>query len=399
MQIKARGIYQYVYCALLRSVEVMAEMLHFGANIFVQDNDSSTVIHGIIWADALKPQDGTLYLDTYTQLMSRLSADQRRQLLFIENSDRLRPLELSARLCTFDLFQRILDTEGVYVYNKGWLGGHMCSWYDVTDYESFSIGRRMDRSPLKMLTVIEKENIPMVNSSKLTCHHAIDRWIHAKVMMNVPYLSLWFLMRLFYATILFVCIQAREDNSETATITGLSIGNATNCGKPLFVLPSTTYIILVGITISSSIMVIIFDIVELIMFHFYEMWNYARCYHVYGSRHFVVKTRFYRICNFIVAVDVIVYYLTRYLDLKFISVKAFMIGNIMNIWTLLFFIQFVPALGYFVTIIKRMLKDLFNFLVIYVILFFSFSQTFHSIFNHIYVSTIRQSLNELSNLF
>ena len=64
----------------------MTEMLHFGANIFVQDSDSSTVIHGIIWADALKPLDGTLYLDTYDRLMDRLNADQRRQLLYIEKS-------------------------------------------------------------------------------------------------------------------------------------------------------------------------------------------------------------------------------------------------------------------------------------------------------------------------
>ena len=124
-----------VLAAVFRSKEVLKIFLRYKGDVFIQDINASTVLHGIIWAVALNPSLELEYTAIYELLINTLTKDQKKHLIFLEDSEGLRPIELATRLCTFGLFQKILDTEGVYLYNKGHLGGYVCTWFDVTDYE------------------------------------------------------------------------------------------------------------------------------------------------------------------------------------------------------------------------------------------------------------------------
>ncbi len=109
-----------VLAAVFKAKEVLKIFLNNNGDVFIQDMNASTVLHGIIWAVALNPKLEMDYIGIYELLIDNLSKDQRRQLIFLENSEGLRPIELATRLCTFGLFQRILDTEGAYLYNQVW---------------------------------------------------------------------------------------------------------------------------------------------------------------------------------------------------------------------------------------------------------------------------------------
>ncbi len=374
-----------VLATIYRATKTIQIFLKCGADLFVQDIGSNTVVHGIIWATALKPDMAQLYLHLFDFIMKDLTRDEKRLLLYIENSEGLRPLELSARLCTFNVFRKIFDTEGVYVWTKGRLGAHICCWFDVTDYESWDKCERRNRSPLKMLTLIEKEHLINVQQAKLHYHPAIRRWINAVISTNVPYLAIWFLIRILYTVLIFLC--ATADYSEnmiwnvvngTVDITQKT-GNP--CPEPLFVVKKFIYNILIFTVIGYSCMIVFFDITDTFIYYLRRKWrNEERCYHAFGSRNFVVRTRFYRICNFLLAATMLTYHTAHRIHYRPLATKTYMIANILNIWSLLFFVQLLPALGYFVTIIQRMLKDMFHFLILYLLLFFSFSQTFYNLF-------------------
>ena len=379
-----------VLTAIFRAESVLQLFLEVGADLCVQDVGSSTVIHGIIRAAALKPNYEVVYVRIYEFLISKLTMAQRRHLLFLEDSDGLRPLELAARFHTFLLFKRLLDTEGVYLFRHGILGAHMCTWYDVTDYESWEHGKRRQVSPLRMFTVMEKEFLPSAKNTAFIHHPAIQKWTNSKILTNVPYLCAWFCVRLTYTALIFVCAVADENHSwKEQTITMHTSGNSTvspfenTCPEPILILTHQRKTILTTMVMCFSVMILVFDFTEAGLYYFVHRPRDRRLYHAFGSRNFVVRTRFYRVCNFLLAASVLMFHSSRLLDTNTrspVTSKAYMLANILNIWSLLFFIQFVPALGYFVTIIQRMLKDMFHFLVLYVILFFSFSQTFFTLF-------------------
>ncbi len=390
-----------VLAAVLRSKEVLKIFLHHKGDVFIQDINASTVLHGIIWAVALNPTLESDYIAIYELLIDRLTKDQKKHLMFLEDFEGLRPVELATRLCTFGLLQKIIDTEGVYLYNKGHLGGYVCTWFDMTDYEWSCDGQRCDRSPLKMLVALEKEHLKLAQNTKILHHPAIDKWIQTKIKTNVPYLVAWFLTRIAYTVLIFIgstaddisfssAIVGRDDDDVTARASlsryrdphqrAQPAENRSYCPSPLFDVSETTLDYLTFLVIGFSVLIVLFDVIDNLLYQVKNKRRDARLYHVFGSRNFVVRTRFYRVCNFLLAAAVLIFHTSRFIRITTITSKAYMLTNILNIWSLLFFIQLLPALGYFVTIIQRMLKDMFHFLVLYVILFFSFSQTFYNLF-------------------
>lgn len=381
-----------VLAAVFQSTGTINLFLENSADLFVQDIGSDTVIHGIIKAAAIEPEHQDNYVQIYEFLINRLTDREKRRLLFLEDADGLRPLELSARLRTFKLFQKIFGTEGVYLFKKGIIGAHLCTWYDVTDYESVDDnGKRRKKSPLRMFTVMEKEFLLQARQSAFVDHPALQKWISGKIWINVPYLVFWFFLRLFYTGLIFVCAVSDVSLDQALSPenrTGWPDPNSEYCPQAIFTMNGQMLELLIVSVICFSFLIVIFDIAEFIAYHSVTKQRDRRCYHAFASRNFVVRTRFYRICNFLLAASVIIFHASKKLDPEStsqVTPKAYMLANILNIWSLLFFIQLLPALGYFVTIIQRMLKDMFHFLILYVILFFSFSQTFFNLFyiNHV----------------
>ena len=373
-----------VLAAVFRAKEVLKIFLRYKGDVFIQDLNASTVLHGIIWAVALNPNLELEYTAIYELLINTLTKDQKKHLIFLEDSEGLRPIELATRLCTFGLLQRILDTEGVYLYNKGQLGGYVCTWFDVTDYENSAHGQRCDRSPLKMLVALEKEHLKNAQNTNLLKHPAISKWIQSKIVTNVPYMFAWFLTRIIYTVLIFIGATAEgNSNSSKANFfvnSGTVVENNTYCPEALFDFSDLTLNCFTYLVIGFSVFIVMFDLMDNLLYRFKFKARDSRLYHVFGSRNFVVRTRFYRVCNFLLAAAVLTFHTAQMTKNRTITSKAYMLTNILNIWSLLFFIQLLPALGYFVTIIQRMLKDMFHFLVLYVILFFSFSQTFYNLF-------------------
>ncbi len=254
----------------------------------------------------------------------------------------------------------------------------------MTDYESRSRGQRFDRSPLKMMSALEKEHLNNAQNAKLLQHPAIEKWIDTKITTNVPYLIAWFLTRMFYTMLIFIGATSPDylaDSKQNVSFVGSGYINLNDfCPDALFDISRTKAYWAIGLVIVFSVAIVIFDIVDNVLHQAKFKHRDERLYHIFGSKNFVVRTRFYRVCNFLLAASVLAFYTCRFLRYRPIASKMYMLANILNIWSLLFFIQLLPALGYFVTIIQRMLKDMFHFLVLYVILFFSFSQTFYNLF-------------------
>ncbi len=143
---------------VLGTRETLDVFLEFGVDIYQQDKHGNNVIHCLVMVAYLNPKLEENAQDIYHNLVGVLTISQLHQLLMAENKLELRPLEYACHLATYDLFLTIINTKDVYLIREWQEGIHIKCWYDVTDYETVSKGRRVF-SPLTMLASLDENHL------------------------------------------------------------------------------------------------------------------------------------------------------------------------------------------------------------------------------------------------
>ncbi len=90
-------------------------------NILATDDDDSNIIHAIVLASKCR-NDVQTYMSVYSVIMKSLDVDTKKNLLFAENKEGLRPLELSVKEGQMGLFRKMFDEPGVYRFEKDHIG-------------------------------------------------------------------------------------------------------------------------------------------------------------------------------------------------------------------------------------------------------------------------------------
>ncbi len=368
------------------SVQVMEVFLSHGADIFQVDNGGNNALHKLVEFAFMNLDEEEKLTDTYDFLIHRLGPECIVRLLMMENKNQLRPLELAAHLGTFTLFQAILETGNVYLVKEEICGVKKLQYFDVTEYEAFRPNTRRSQSPVNLLMCLDRCTISEKNrekTKKAFDSQPLCAWLDANFRANKLYIFIWAFTRiafsvLFYLTDFQPVIVSHLKNNLT-----FSNASLTSCSGSFFS-PDEHFIFMMILSIASMVMVI-YDVRDIVK-HIIQ-WKQGVENRLLktprGDKSIILHYQFYRgihfvtcICIFVLLMWVWMYILGfNYinLDAGFLLISVASVGSV---WGSLYFIQILPSVGYFVISIERMIRDLVQFICVFVIFHFSFTYAF-----------------------
>ena len=135
------------------------EFMDHGADVTVLDHSSNNCIHAMIMAAFIKPEAERKLRQTYLLLCENISPSMLEELLMQENDNGFWPLELAANLAIFGLFHDIFDTKDIYKTYQLYDGIYCKELYDVTEYECLLSGRRLSKSPMRLLAHLDQGSL------------------------------------------------------------------------------------------------------------------------------------------------------------------------------------------------------------------------------------------------
>ena len=184
--------------------QVFKEFVRFGANVAVVDNNGYNVLHCIIAFSVFEPHKETENVVTYKMLVNELNSGIIKDLLYQENDEKLRPVEMAAQCGTFTLLGCIFETEGVYVSKVEKRGIYNYRWIDITEYETYSEGNRRSKSPVLFLTLLHQRDLKRQSTENIFKKPLVVKWMNGKFHCSKPGVFAWALLRLVFVVVYYL---------------------------------------------------------------------------------------------------------------------------------------------------------------------------------------------------
>jgi hypothetical protein len=181
--------------------QIVDILLKEGVDVLQQDCFGNNVIHSLVMQVFYHPQLEETLVDNFQRFMKLLSPEQVKTLLLSENMYKVSPVEFAAQHGTCRMVIAIMNVPGVHLYKVQQFGTIVYKWYDVTEYES---AERYGKSPLIFLLFADKKIIRTSAFQQLHSKSLFTKWFDAKFKTNIPYIIVWFIVRLCYITCYFV---------------------------------------------------------------------------------------------------------------------------------------------------------------------------------------------------
>ena len=356
-------------------------LLTSGVCVCQQDCSGNNIAHNLIIQIYYHPQQEEVIVSNFKTLLDNVDHESMKEMLHTENKFGLRPLEFAAQHGCCEMYQTIMDTSGIYLYKEEVKGLTRYTWYDVTDYEGFHKDVRRDKSPLLLFTFCDETIMKSDGMGKLKKRQYIRQWSHAKLFCNLPFILMLLLLRLTYILCWFVL----DMDTSWYDIPEVYIpGNTTSHCRPEYAITiSKEALFWLGIyLIIYSVSVILLDIYESTMMFANCQW--PLWYTVSGKKSLVTQVLFYRYSNCIFSLFVLIYVIVG-LNVNNSEVPFFDYARVfcpaLAVWSIMYFIQLLPAIGHFVITVQLMLIDLLHFFIIYGLLVIPFMHSFQIVIN------------------
>ena len=365
------------------SLSILSLMIDAGVELLARDPSGNNIIHTFIDLCVHDRDNLTTIIRSYLKLCTLVPVDVMRDLLLVaEDAEGLRPIETAAKVGAMEMVRVIFDTKGVYLTMEEKRGIYVYQCYDITDYEQPG-SDRYDKSPLALAATMEEEWVSRGQTSKLMRWAPIRQWYHAKGKTNLLPMAIWFLLRLTHFFFFLVYDMGISRTKMQQKATGLNLTATDYCLEFTFYQPFEPLdTVLKCYVIGLAGLVLMFDLIETLVVVCTKRPFSMRC--LIRRKDPVVHYVYYRVCQTLLAICIITIYIistfkTRYgyLVVDYIRLCAVLLAS----WSLLYFIQLMPSVGYFVVTIQRMLSDLFHFFIIYVIFLLPFAHLFQMFMN------------------
>ena len=320
-------------------------------------------------------------IEMFRTIRQNVSLSVLRELLMQEDDCGCRPTEYAMHLGVLGIAREIFSTKGIFLTNIEYDGCGETGWFDITDYEESR--KRMTRSPIVLFALLDRSRLENQHFKELFFSQAFQQWVHTKTKAARPFLFLWFVLGILFAILYYAADSALLFSEENYLMKSRQI-NASSClqfsDKKATEVSSFSCI---TACIIYSIVMMVFEISEnyLFFFHKSQLWLFQT---PMGLKRMVVQVAFYKVSQLICYISVAcsltarLFRLKRGLDINVTvdHVSYFIIGFCLN-WSILQFVQALPAVGHFTMSLQRMLDSLLAL----VILFVSFAFTFVLIFS------------------
>ncbi len=357
------------------SHKVMQALLDFGVDVLQTDYKDNNILHCLITTAFLNPNSETEVLQTYDFLVQNMRHDDLKTLLMHENEDGFQPLELSVHLGAFPFFEKMFETEGLYVTSCKNEGIFQVITQDVTLYENPQ-SPRYARSPIYLLSLLDKNQMKRESTSRIYASHLIQHWTSLKMKSNLPFLVVWGTFRLIY--IVLYSLQNCLFNS----------GSIQPWQR--YFKYSTKIILIV-----CSLLMILWDIYEFIMSKISQ--SKWKKHWPKGIKSFVCQQCLYRLLQFFLPLFIAYSLIIEYL--QHVHGQEHFLGYLMTgnpvrfflftgmylslVYSILYFVQIMPIIGHFVITINRMLSVMGQFLIVFIIFSLVFTQGLYVAINTI----------------
>ena len=368
---------------------VLKVLLHAGASLTQTDCNKNNIIHNLVILLVYNPELESHVLKQYKFLVNYASHEQVRVILHHENKFGLRPLEFAAQHGLNGLLVTIMDTPGVYLYKEERKGLTLHKWYDITEYESCDGSCRSEKSPLWLMNFSDKNSISDEAFEVIFKKAFIQQWQNHKFITALPVIFIWFLLRAAFVSAYFVYDMDTswyKDNITSCRMEGAVILSPTSK------LALTIYLLVqAGITI-------MFDVIETIKMFTKSEWPVWHS--IKGKKNILVQVHFYRYTNFtfsvlIAIVSPLLFFKAPDYNPDFLEIIR-VFCPVVAMWSVLYFVQLLPCVGYFIITIVDMLKHLLNFSIVYTLLVFPFILSF---LKYINANTLEGCIPEFSSFF
>ena len=393
-------------CALSGALRVMRVLVGHGVHVTFQNARGHNFVHQLIFVAFFEESFEKFFVESYQEMMRLTDLQTKRRLLLMESNIGLRPLEAASHHGVLQFVQAIMETEGVYLSRQIVRGLSVYQWYDVTEYESFDVGNRRWASPVRFLMTLDERKLKHSYAKQVYFDKPFGTWISNKVSVNRPVILVWALLRLAHITAYYVLdmsivsptsatektsnVSNFEDMSTTPEYRLCEFVNPINLSR-------TPRRVIASYIIVHSVMILLWDIVE--------RWRTRRCplssrmrKTIDGkSKKVVTCSMFYARCQqtlaVLFAIDATIKLTGEESGWTLGGVRVLCMA--LSTWSLLYFVQLLPSIGFFVVAIQQMVRQMFNFGVVYSIFFFA---AFHAFFVTVNTSERQTCSDEFSSV-
>jgi hypothetical protein len=363
------------------SIEVFGYLLKAGADIFIPKEDGSGIINIMIAASNTNPDLQENMLRIYDVILDRYpEAGDRKRLLLEESDGNLSPLEAAMKLRTFGLFRSILYTDGVFLDVKSQHGKVVEYEFDLSIYGR--TGERCENNPLYFLDYIRYAEMEKLVESGIMNIPVLKAWIARKVNWSKPFIIFWAMFRCVWPIVFFCYEQNYATSSNKAACTK---GNTSIDYVYTLVVedegPGWKFL-LVASSVSMAIPTLVTDIMEMI-FLIQKQPNYCNSYKGLATKSsYIVNFGVFRACQLMLATLGVALAFSQIVgnaeNYFFVVIMSTLIRFLM-LFSLLFFAQAIPVMGFFIIGFQQMIVALLNF----ILLFFTVLVTFLTLFKGI----------------
>ena len=176
--------------AYMASEETLLELLSYGVDLTLQNTQGKNCVHIMITLALLKPETEDYMMNVYSMIQDHAPADVIKTVLFQEDEDGIRPLELASNYATCGLFQSIFTTRGVYLTKE--VTRNLCTkqYIDITDYESVD-GERYWISPMIFFSMLDKRAVHSKHIDSLFNSEYFNEWVTKRYRKLISFILLW----------------------------------------------------------------------------------------------------------------------------------------------------------------------------------------------------------------
>ena len=178
-------------CIVFGSFDVLKIFVKHDVSLHQVAEHGWNIIHYLVLVSHYDTNYESKAVEIYKRLQRELDRKVLRDLLMMEDKFGLRPLELAMHASCIQLFHTIINTYGVYLVKRERKGLIETSWYDIDEYENPHLcdSQRFDKSPVKLLSCIDRQALKSARSVKLLRKGMIREWASAKVKSNIIFVT------------------------------------------------------------------------------------------------------------------------------------------------------------------------------------------------------------------
>ena len=354
--------------AMMGSVEVVELLIKKGADVHQQNCYSENIIHSLVAANSLDFITDGRALKLFRKLVTMQVSEELGKLLFQENVDGLRPVEMAANLGCITLYEAIHLSPNVYVTKVIEKGSFTEQWVDVTEYETCDPGNRKYWGLIGIFSFLEKEIVFTGRHGDILKCNIINLWIKQKLKsIRVP-LTLSFILSLtsLFSFTIFVTngmnlvSEPVQDMAEANNQT-ICVGSLPHTGNRYlyFRLKFAPSLVLVVLIFGYCILHGMTHTVSLMK----ESRRREKLFrsNLCAPKHMVVSYKFYKyfdMCtNIAVCLTLILTFIGSPILKSIISILV-ALTCVTSMWGVLFFLQTSSLLGHFTIAMQRMVSIL-----------------------------------------